>query len=97
MSETDDDVLPRDIMGFSAEARAGGRSDRPLCLDLLAALADEMEAEGITGQPGELRRRYWLTIASGSCPLQATCERRRRAIERGGRPISRLPVQLRLL
>ncbi|MBU0492804.1 MAG: hypothetical protein KKA73_16490 [Chloroflexi bacterium] len=90
----DDDVLPRDIMGFSTEAR-GGDSPRGLCLDLLVALDDELQAEGITGQPEELGRRNQAVLSGlRPCPRQAICERYHRAVARGGQPISRLPVQL---
>jgi hypothetical protein len=84
-----------DVLGFSREARAGSSRNKPVCLDLMMALADEMEAEDITGGPVGLLNRYYAVLnGERLCPLAATCGRLRRALERGAKLVSSEPVQL---
>jgi hypothetical protein len=89
--------VQNDVMGFSREARAGDGGKKPVCLDLMVALADEMEAEGSTGGLMDLRARYYAVLnGERLCPLAATCGRLRRALERGARLVNSEPIQLML-
>jgi hypothetical protein len=95
-----------EVLGFSHEARVrfgdakspgGGRGS--WCLGMMMALSDEMEAEGCAGDVDEriheLRRRCNEVAGGGRpCPLAGACDRYRRAIARGGKPIHKGPVQL---
>jgi hypothetical protein len=84
-----------DVLGFSHEARAGDGGKKPVCLDLMVALVDEMEAEGNTGGLMDLRARYYAVLnGERLCPLAASCGRLRRALERGARLVSPGPIQL---
>ena len=68
-----------DVLGLAVHQERNG-----LCLDLLIALSDQMEAEGITENPGELSRRYDAVIAGlRPCPLQANCKRCHDSIRSG--------------
>lgn len=89
-------VLDRDVAGFSREARQG--QDRGgLCFDLLMALDDELKAEEIINDPGELQRRYRAVVnGDRPCPLQESCEKYRRALARGARVAAGQPRQLQL-
>jgi len=57
----------------------------------MAALSDQMVAQGLVNRPVELLRRYRFVVSTGDCPSAATCQRRRRARERG---LHFRPVQL---
>jgi len=71
-----------DVLGLAVYRERNG-----LCLDLLIALSDQMEAEGITENPGELGRRYDAVIAGlRPCPLQANCKRYHDSIANGQGP-----------
>jgi hypothetical protein len=84
-----------DGLGFTHEAR-GGSAGR-LCLALMMHISSEMEAQGITGDMVEFRRRYEQVLnGERECPLAATCAKYRQAIERGAKTIYQRPVQLAL-
>lgn len=90
-------ILDRDVAGLSREARQGGQDRGRICFDLLVALDDEMKAEGITGNPGELQRRNWAVLrGERPCPLQDRCEKYHRALVRGAQVVRCRPYQLRL-
>lgn len=75
-----------EVLGFSFEARRGDNSS--LCLALLVAISDEVQAEGHLGKGGipELRKRYIDVIeARRACPLAGTCKRMRRALSKGAK------------
>ncbi len=62
---------PGDVLGFSREARGFGAG---VCLAAMLALSEEMAAEGITGDPAELSRRYAQIRTFGrACPAAGTC------------------------
>jgi hypothetical protein len=66
---------------------------------MMAALTDEMEAEGFAGDVDErireFRRRCTEVSGGGRpCPIADTCDRYARGIARGGKPIHKGPVQL---
>ncbi len=62
---------PGDVLGFSREARGFGAG---VCLAAMLALSEEMAAEGITGDPAELSRRYaQIRSFARSCPATASC------------------------
>lgn len=83
-----------DVLGFSREARRGGRACG-LCFDLLLALNEELLAEGVSGDPAELGRRNQAVLSGERpCPLQETCEKYQRALQRGARTVQGEPHQL---
>ncbi len=95
-SESPNTTSIADGLGFTREARAG--NDRSVCLALMLHISGEMEAQGITGDMAEFRRRYESVLnGDRECPLAATCPKYRRAVERGAKMIHNRPVQLALL
>ena len=86
---------PDDPLGLAHAAHAG--PGRGLCLDLLIALNDNLLAQGITGRPAELQRRYGVVMAGRRpCPRQGECQRHKRAAEQGKRFVGQGVRQLRL-
>jgi hypothetical protein len=62
---------PGDVLGFSREARGFGAG---VCLAAMLALSAEMAAEGISGDPAELSRRYaQIRSFARSCPAASAC------------------------
>ncbi len=55
---------------------------------LMIHISSEMEAQGITGDMAEFRRRYEQVLSGKrECPLAATCAKYRQAIEHGARMV----------
>lgn len=83
---------PGDVMGFAHDAEG---SNGGICIALLEALSDQMAAEGITGDPVELRRRSRQVFAGQrACPLLNTCKH---APKEGQKLIWQMPTQLKMV
>jgi hypothetical protein len=106
MSARADDVLGLSVEAVAGQGDEGKSASTRFCRAMSDALLTEIEAEGFAGDIQQKTLELWRreqAVLSGkrACPLQDTCERRRRALERGGRPLYPVhapaqPVQLRL-